>query len=714
MQQILGFIEQANTKSATVVSVSLALIVLGIDLITGKDIVFPLVYVLPVGVAAWKNQKTLAYAMSIVLPLLRGVHEFPWHTSASLPIAGINALIEITALMLYAYLVDRTATQTRLLKKTITTRERDIDRLRAFTRNTGTTLQGRALSPGMVEGVALIYVPPEIEMTSQQQAIAPDDVEAEIKRLDTALEAAIRELDNTQKQFAGEMAAAENALLDVHLAMLRDAGFWDKCKRRVRDDMIKVEQVVAEEVQELVTVLEGLKQGFMQERSADIRDMGRRVLRNIMTSGEVSPNRLVSLPPNTILVARELLPSDMLQLDRTNLTAPVTECNGPASHVAILARTRNIPAVSNIKDVSLLLATGDRLLVDAETGNVTVAPTKLQAERFAVRSSKYAMIDPTLVPGPIQNSAMKDGVRIGLYANIGRTDEARLVLEYQLEGVGLFRSEFLFLGVEQPPDLDMQFAAYSTVAKMLHPRPVVIRTMDLGGDKIPSFNGAEKNDLTFRMGKRGLAFSLTEKTMFRTQLRAILRAAQGDNVRIMFPMVMSVADLKEACRLVDEVIETDQLAKRPLLGAMIETPAAVFDIHEIVKIADFISIGTNDLAHFILAADRQSQGSTGVPLFLHPPVLRATEQVVRATLKQGVGGLTVCGEAAGTPAGACLLVGMGVRNLSMNPFQAACVCNILRQLTLEQAEAAFRDALRATTPEDVRQIVASALRGVKV
>jgi phosphoenolpyruvate-protein phosphotransferase len=712
MQRVLRFIEKTNTKTATVFIISLALVVLGIDLITGREVQFPLVYVLPIGIAAWRNQKTLVYAMCIVLPLVRGIYEFPWHTSTSLPIASINTLMEIAALMLYSYLVDKTATQTRLLQKTITSREQEISRLRAFARNTSTTLQGRGLSPGMVEGVALIYLTPESELTSANQVIAQDDVAAEIHRLDYALAAAIRELGNTQKQFAGDMAAAESDLLDVHLAMLKDVGFWDNCRRRVREDLIKVEQAVAEEVRDLVTTLEGLKQKFLLERSADIRDIGRRVLRNISTIDEVLPNQLVSLPPNTIIVAKELLPSDMLQCDRNNLVALVTECNGPASHVAILARIRNIPVVSDIKDVTSLLETGDYLLVDAEAGIVTVAPTKVQAASFVARKSQYASLEPTAVPRPAQNSATKDGVRIRLYANIVRADEAHIVLEYKLDGVGLFRSEFLFLDVEQPPDLDTQFAAYSAVAKMLNPHPVVIRTMDLGGDKIPRFNRTE-NEIAFRMGKRGLAFSLTEKTMFRTQLRAILRAAQGGDVRIMFPMVMSAADLREARHWVDEMIETDQLAKHPPIGAMIETPAAVFNIHEIVKIADFVSIGTNDLAHFILAADRQSQESSGVLSFMHPSVLRATDQVVRAALKQGVD-LTVCGEAAGNLAGACLLVGMGVRNLSMNPFQAARISDILQQLTLEQTEAAFRDALDATTPEDVQQIVASALRGTEV
>ena len=706
MHRALRFIEQISGRTASLFCVALALAVLGADFITGKDVQFPLVYVLPVGVAAWKNQRMLAYILSMVLPVVRGVHQFPWHTDASLAVAGFNALIEAAALVLYAYLVARTAVQTRRLRKTLSSRELDIRRLRAFARNTSTTLQGRGLSPGMAEGVALVHLPPESAGTFAHENILQDDVDGEINRLDSALAAAIRELNDTQQQFAGDMAATARALLDAHRTMLQDAEFWDKCRRRVREDLIKVEQAVAEEVREMVTMLEGLKQDVMRERSADIRDIGRRVLRHIGTSGEAPARRLTSLQPNTILVARELLPSDILQLDHSHLAALVTECNGPASHVAILARARNIPVISDIKDATSLLATGDRLLVDVEAGTVTVMPTHVQAEIFAARKSHYAAIKSCAAQESDQASVTQDGVGIGLYANVSGADEARLVLEYRLAGVGLFRSEFLFLGVERPPDLDAQFTSYAAVANMLHPLPVVIRTMDLGGDKLPRFSHSE-SDLALRTGKRGLAFSLTEKTMFRTQLQAILRAAQTGNVRIMFPMVTSAAELRAARRLVDEVIEVRQLAMRPSIGAMIETPAAVFDIHEIVKIADFVSIGTNDLAHFILATDRQSQESSGVLAFLHPSVLRATEQVVRTALKQGVG-LTVCGEAAGNPAAACLLVGMGVRNLSMNPFQAAHVRHVVRQLTLERAEAAVRKALGATTLEDVQQIVASA------
>lgn len=346
-------------------------------------------------------------------------------------------------------------------------------------------------------------------------------------------------------------------------------------------------------------------------------------------------------------MARELLPSDIFELDHANLAALVTEHNSPSSHVAILVRHRNIPAISDIKDATMLLATGDHLLVDADSGTVTVEPTEIQKEFFANRKKRYVVHKPAPEHDSIQENATSDGVHIGLFANISRADEACLVPEYRLEGVGLFRSDFLFLDALKPPDLDMQVGIYSSVAKMLNSSAVVIRTMDFGGDKIPHFNNPV-SEMILRTGKRGLAFSLAEKTMFRTQIQAILRAAQVGDVRIMFPMVMGVDDLREAIKFVNEIIETEDAAKQISIGAMIETPAAVIQFRDIAKMVDFVSIGTNDLSHFILTTDRRSQKSPVAMEFLHPSVLRATKEVVQTALEEGIG-LSVCGDSAANP-----------------------------------------------------------------
>ena len=608
---------------------------------------------------------------------------------------------------------DRAAAEILCVGSDITDRKRkelEMERiqkdLRAFARTMGTSLHGRAVSPGLAEGVALLYAGPESQL-GVAQPIAPAEVDTEVGRFEHALAASVRELEEIRKHFLTELAEEETAIIDVHLAMLKDASFAEKCKRRVRDDLVKVEHAVASEVKDLETLLKGLKQEVMRQRSADVRDIGRRVLSNLRGQSAPLSRRLASLPPNTILVADRLLPSDTLEFDRRNVAAFVTEQDGPSSHVAILARAMGIPAICDVSKATSLLATGDHLLVDAEAGTVTVAPTKSQTVRFAARKAQYAAYMATADREAARGCTTRDGVSLRLYANIGRPDEAHLVLENQLEGVGLFRSEYLFLDVEQPPDLDVQREAYGAVARTLRPHPVVIRTMDLGGDKIPRFAKTDK-DLKLRMGRRGLAYSLAERTLFHTQIQAILRSTKEGDVRLMFPMVLDVADLREARRQVEEVAAAEQTGKPPAIGAMIETPSAVFAIHEILEIADFISIGTNDLAQYLLAIDRSAPELAGARSFLHPSVLRATDQVVRAAREHAVD-ISVCGEAAGEPTTAFLLVGMGVRDLSMSPFLAARVRQVMQHTTIGEAEQAARDALAASTLEDVQAIVAAAL-----
>jgi phosphoenolpyruvate-protein phosphotransferase (PTS system enzyme I) len=695
---------QLTKKYTETTCIFIALVTLFIDFATGRDVRFPLLYLIPIGIASWMGKQKLAYALSFLLPVLRISFEIAWRVPELLPIESINAFIEILALSFYVYLIGRKAIETKQLKKDITSKDEEMQYLRTFTRLVGTTLQGRGISPGLADGVALIYKP-EHELTPGEPGISQAEVRSELARFDEALALSIQELKNIRKEVEHQRADVVIGLLEMRLVMLNDPFFQKKCKGRVETDLVRMKYAVMAEIQEMETRLKGVKQEFIRERSADIRDLGHQILRNLRTLEDGASNHLTILPPRTILVAEELLLSDVMLIDPVNLVAIVTEKTGPASHVAILARDRNIPAVCDIEDATVLLASGDRLLVDAEKGTVTVAPSVAQATHFATRRMRSALVASSDERLPIQPCITKDGTGIELHANIGYPDEAGVVLEYRLDGVGLFRSEFLFLEAQQPPDLDFQIAAYSEVATMLNPLPVIIRTMDLGGDKIPRFNHTA-NSITRSTGQRGLAYSLSEKTMFRTQILAILRAAQRGNVKIMFPMVMGLADLSEARHLVDEILQSEQLNNQPQIGAMIETPAAAFNIKEILQMADFICIGTNDLTYSILAMDRGSPGLPGVLSFLYPSVLKATNQIVKEAAQKEVA-VSVCGEAASDPAVACLLVGMGVRALSMNPFQVAGVRHALRQITINQAEALAREALDTTNPKNIQEIVTS-------
>jgi phosphoenolpyruvate-protein phosphotransferase (PTS system enzyme I) len=709
MNRVWRRLNRITLQNPSALSLLLALVTLAVDFATGRDIRFPLLYLLPIGLAAWMDKKVLAYTLSLFLPVLRISFEIVWQVPELFPVEALNAAIEVITLSFFAYLIGRKSGETRQMEKAMTTKEEQIQYLRTFARLVGTTMQGRGISPGLADGIAWIYRT-ESESIQEERNIAPAEVGSELGRLEQALGVSVRELQEIRDQWERRKANGELALIEIRLAMIQDPSFQKNCRRRVGDNLIKAEQAVRAEVQEMERRLNDSKQEYLRERSADFRDLGHQVLRHLRTSEADTPNPLTVLPPRTILVAEELLLSDALQIDPDNLAAIVTEKTGPASHVAILARGRNIPAVCDIEDATALLTSGDRLLVDAEMGTVTVAPSETQAQHFATRQRQSAL-SATAEGGKLaQPCATKDGLEIRLHANIARPDEASLVREYRLDGIGLFRSEFLFLDADRPPDLAVQTAAYSEVANLLAPRPVIIRTMDLGGDKRPRFDGTAI-DVAFRAGLRGLAYSLAEKTMFRTQLLAILRAAQRGNVKIMFPMVLGVADLLEAVRVVDDLLQTEPLGQRPPIGAMIETPAAVFTIESILQAADFISIGTNDLAHSILAIDRESAGSPGILSFLHPAMLRATEQTVRSALQEGMT-VSVCGEAASDPAAACVLVGMGVRDLSMNPFQTAGVRQALRKVTIVQANTLAQEALAADSSQEIQAIISTARDGL--
>ncbi|MEO5714191.1 MAG: phosphoenolpyruvate--protein phosphotransferase [Luteolibacter sp.] len=695
-------VKQFIRTNPSIVCMILAFATLLVDFSTGREIRFPLVYVLPIGLAAWMGKEGQAYSMAILLPMVRVSFEFLWQSPERSRVEVANAAIEVFAMLLYVYLMGRQGGQSRQMEVSLTTKEEEMQHLRAFTRLVGTTLKGRGISSGLADGVAVIHFS-EHDAALGNPNIKREEANSETDRFDQAVAASIRDLHKIRDQFERDGAHDECALLDVHLTLLGDPSFSRKCQRRVTEELLRAEHAVDAEIQDMVSRLQGLKQEFMRQRAADVRDIGHQVMGNLRRSGAAMPHRLACLPPGSIVVAEDLLLSDALQMDPFNVAAIVTEKTGPASHVAILARVRRIPAICDIQDAATLLASGDRLLVDADMGTVTVAPTLSQSARFADKGkSATARIPAT--KDPVTGCVTKDGVEIRLHGNIGRPDEARMVMEHGLEGIGLFRSEFLFLDADTAPDLETQAAAYTEVAALFHPMPVVIRTMDLGGDKIPRFIRMT-NDPAMRAGMRGLAYSLAEKNLFRTQILAILRAAHRGNVKLMFPMVMGVADMTEARNLVDELIQTEP-GIRPLIGAMIETPAAVFDLPGILAISDFACVGTNDLAHSILAMDRGTQGHSAFQSFLHPSVLKAMDQIIRTTRKQGVP-LAVCGEAAGDPAVACLLVGMGVRELSMNPFLVDGVRQAIRQLTVEDWQRVASEALAAPTPEDVQNLLTS-------
>lgn len=559
--------------------------------------------------------------------------------------------------------------------------------------------KGKSLSPGYGEGQALVYHSGALH-NAPLRFIDPSGIDGEIHRFDNAIQNSMKELDGLKEKFMEELGQAEIGIFDAHLALLKDADFAKKVKKRISEELINVEHAVEKEIDDLAGLLAKVENEYLRERNQDIRDVGRRILKNLNHTGTMGQLRLLS--PNTVLVTKELLPSDTLEMDRKNIAAIVTERGGPQSHAAILARSLGIPSVTGLEGITKEIKTGDRVLVDAQAGVVTISPSLEKAGQFTDAKNIYDDLNLEEKRNEFKDSITLDGVEVELFANIGRPEEITDINLHYLKGVGLFRTEFLFMESPHPPSLELQTKVYCSLAKQLGKLPLTIRTLDLGGDKQPAFLTDEMK-INPELELRGVRYSLAHEDLFCTQLRAILRASLQGNVKILFPMVTGVDELQEALRILKHAAHLEKISDLPRIGAMIETPAAVFEVDEILKIMDYVSIGTNDLTQFMLAADRNILVSMNTFSELHPSLLKAVKKIVDSSVEMKKD-VCICGEAAGYPEVACLFAGMGVRQLSMSPIRAAKVRSHIRRHNLAELKDFAEKSLKAKSVQEVRKI----------
>lgn len=566
------------------------------------------------------------------------------------------------------------------------------------------TLQGKPISPGYAQGYATVFGTAEI--AAPQRCIGEDEVDEELARFHIALRDSRVELDRLQERVQSELGSAEADIFSAHLLFLQDPQFIGRVESGVKNDRLAIDSAIAVTVAELVTILCESDNAYLRERAEDIRDLGRRLSRNLARQ----EGRLLShLAPGSVIIARELLPTDLLEIDRDHLVGIVTELGGETGHAAILARALGIPAVTGITGATQIATAHMKVVVDGVSGEVAFDPAAQYLADFLARQTRYEDVKIQARSAEKRECVTRDGVRISLYANIGRPDDVEQVAEHRLEGVGLFRTEYLFLDEPQPPSIERQSAIYRQIAQSLGSRPLVIRTLDLGGDKRPAFLAAQF-EANPNLGIRGLRFSLlATQELFRTQIRAVLALAHDFDVQILLPMVLGASDFRQARSIIEEIAVQEGIEKLPPVGALIETPAAVFSINEILAACDFISIGTNDLTQFILAADRNALALIDDYTVLHPSVLRAIHAVMQAASSSGKPA-TVCGEAAADPRVACLLVGMGARRLSMSPVSAARVRYALHAARLPSLEQLASAALAADSAEAAATLVDEALR----
>lgn len=565
-----------------------------------------------------------------------------------------------------------------------------------------TTFQGLSVAPGYAAGTALVC-DAEMVYDIDTTPIETSDISDEIERFEVALQTSVRELEWLRDRVLADIGQSESFIFEAHLDLLNDETFVQGVKKRIAEDLVHADHAVDLELALIKQMLMRTGNAYLRERTQDVEDLARRLQKNLKRVSGDDEGYLSVLSPQTILVAHQLFPSDTLNLDREHVAGIITEVGGAQSHAAILARSLGIPAITGVADITKHVNTGDQLLLDATAGIVTLEPTKEIKQSFSRARQAYELyVRETSEPGQ-RECRTRCGTKIDLYANIGRAEEALLVPDSGLSGVGLFRTEYLFLNAPHAPSLDMQAGIYRQALEALDGLPLTLRTIDFGGDKHPMFLKWTREENP-NLGLRGLQFAMAHRELFEDQLRAALRSASHGTLRILFPMITDTEKLVEAIDMVKKIASEEGLEYVPQVGAMIETPAAIFQLDHILRFADFISIGTNDLTQFILAADRDSLQMMAQYSVLHPAVLRAVRQIV-STARSHERECTICGEAAGDPGAAALFVGLGVRNLSMSTVLAPKVRRKINRQYLSDLEDAATRALGASSIKEVESIL---------
>ena len=519
---------------------------------------------------------------------------------------------------------------------------------------------------------------------------------AEQSRFDAAVAAAEGEL---------EKLAAANEIFAAHLELAADPMLMENVAEKIAEGMTAADAVHAASG-ELAALFAQIDDEYLRARADDVRDVCRRILRQLVPS-ETDP--FAAIPDGSILAADELAPSDTARIDFSRVRGVVTRCGSATSHLAILARNRNLPAVVGLGDDFDRLDDGTIVVLDGSAGELLIAPDEHTAAEYRRRMEEAEARSAAADAYASQPVTTRDGRVLAVLANAGSVDEVERAIRSGADGIGLFRSEFLYMQRQDGfPDEQVQTAAYARAAELCGGRPLVIRTLDIGGDKSLPYYRFPEEENPF-LGWRAIRVSLELRDMFRTQLRAILRASARGGVRVMFPMIVSLAELRDALALLEECKEELRRQEVPFddripVGVMIETPAAVFMADELAAEVDFFSIGTNDLTQYVLAVDRGNRRIAAMYDTLHPAVVRAMRLTVDAAHRHGCE-VGICGEFAGCAAHAELLVGLGFDELSVAPPSVPAVKERIRGLETPQAELTARRAVEAATASEVHELI---------
>ncbi|HGL4256410.1 phosphoenolpyruvate--protein phosphotransferase [Burkholderia dolosa] len=570
------------------------------------------------------------------------------------------------------------------------------------------TLHGIPVSRGIAIGRAYLIAPAALDVA--HYLVEANRIDAEVERFRASLEAVHRELDALRADLTDDTPSEVSAFIDVHAMILRDEMLVQETIDLIRTRRYNVEWALTEQLELLTRHFDDIEDEYLRERKADIEQVVERVLKALAgapSASQALDGAAASGTNDMIVVAHDIAPADMMQFKTQSFQAFVTDLGGRTSHTAIVARSLGIPAAVGVQHASALIRQDDLIIVDGDQGIVIVDPAPIVLEEYSYRQSEKLLEQRKLQRLKFSPTQTLCGTKIDLYANIELPDDAKAAVEAGAVGVGLFRSEFLFMHQKEMPEEEEQFAAYKRAVEWMNGMPVTIRTIDVGADKpLEALDEGYETAPNPALGLRAIRWSLSEPQMFLTQLRAILRASAFGQVKILIPMLAHAQEIDQTLDLLREAkrqLDDAGLAYDPnvRVGAMIEIPAAAIALPLFLKRFDFLSIGTNDLIQYTLAIDRADNAVAHLYDPLHPAVLHLISYTLREARRAGVP-VSVCGEMAGDPALTRLLLGMGLTEFSMHPSQLLVVKQEILRAHLKALEKPTADVLAAFEPEEVQ------------
>jgi len=566
-------------------------------------------------------------------------------------------------------------------------------------------LRGIGVSPGIAMGEVLL--PKRVVFTSRKELVPASEVEGELRRLMKAIERTKADIVQVREKIKEKMGEEDSFIFEAHLLILEDPSLNTGLEKIIREERVRAEWALSKTNSRYEELFESLNDDYFRQRKSDVSDVLSRIYRNlevkIRTEKEKAAGR------QHVLIAHELLPSEAaIRLGRETTLGVALDMGGGTSHTAILARSMSIPAVLGLRNVTAHVREGDFVIVDGTGGEVIINPPAAVRREYQAKKEKYDIYRRELQKTAHLKPVTLDRVRVSLLANIELPEEVSPAMSLGAQGVGLFRSEFIYLRTTFLPGEEDHLAIYSRIAREAAPHAVYIRTLDIGGEKsLPQLNIEQEPNPA--LGLRGARFSLRNKPLFRIQLRAILRASRQKNVRILIPMVTEVEEIIEVRNILEDVKaelrrEKQKFDERIPLGVMIEVPAAAAMTDLMLREVDYVSIGTNDLIQYFLAVDRSNEFVSYLYKPFHPAVLRLIRSVIQSAEKMKKD-VTVCGEMAADPLSAIVLLGFGLRTFSMNPIFIPRVKKALRAVEVKTAEKIVAEVMKLRSAQEIEEYV---------